>query len=349
MPFCSKCGKELAPNAQFCANCGAGVAEASDGSTRQQSFVGKINKCPSCGEVLPSGILKCPSCGMEIRGAQSSDAAKDFFNQINRATTYQQRIDIIKTYPIPSTREDILLFLNRAKSEVENDYDPDNVVEKSLHDAWLVCFTNLKNRVVTMPESDRAEFDAIISSTNVITKNSTRDVDNFRIALAKYPNPKDKINLIKSYPIKANPDNLLSLVTFMESQIEFKNPVVQILKTLGLALLYIYTLGIAYLIISSKRKKNGTVDYTKQMNNAWFVRLKEVKTQSANLLNDNPAVKEKLNSAIKKIERRKLINTIIYAVVIVSLVGIYVIGILVDSKSNGETTAEVQSTSIEEK
>ena len=257
MAFCSKCGKELSDGAQFCANCGAPVNGASDGSTRVQKFVGEINKCPSCGAVLQSGVLKCPECGYEIRGAQASKAAAEFNNQLKTAKTQQEYFNIIESFAVPTTREDIGYFLAMAKTNVERDYNPDSPQDVQLHKSWVIHFNNLKNRVSTMDEKDKHEFQSIIDNTKIAERYSTREVDAFRISLAKTLNPKAKINLIKTYPIKPNSENLMSLVNFIDSQIEYKNPLLQFFKTLGLAILYIYTLGIAYLILQKKRKENA--------------------------------------------------------------------------------------------
>lgn len=348
MAFCSRCGTQLTDGVQFCSGCGAPVGEPVDVTTRIQKFSGEIKKCPSCGAVLPSGVLKCPECGYEIRDAQASRAALDFFNSIRTAQTIQQRADIIKNYPIPNTREDILEFLNKAKSEVENDYNPDNPAEVLLHNAWVTHFNNLKNRVNNMSANDKEEFQRIIDNTQITERHSTKDVDALRIALAKAPDQKSKINLIKTYPIKPNSENLLSLVTFIDSQVEYKNPLLEILKTLGLALLYIYTLGIAYLIIRKKRKENGTEDFSKQINNAWFVRLREIQNQSASLVEKNQEAKAKIEKAIKSIKRRKLINSLVYFIVILSLIVVFVFGKIIGPSISVSKDMNNQSSVIEE-
>ena len=82
-----------------------------------------------------------------------------------------------------------------------------------------------------------------------------------------------------------------------------------------------------------RRKENGTIDYSKQLNNAWFIRLREIQKQSTTLLETNPEAKQKISKAIKAIKRRKLINSLVYIVVVLSLFGIFVAGNIADSKS----------------
>ena len=62
MAFCVNCGKQLVEGASFCAFCGSKVGVVSvqtapvppvqPNTQRQQESVGKIFKCPNCGEVL---------------------------------------------------------------------------------------------------------------------------------------------------------------------------------------------------------------------------------------------------------------------------------------------------------
>ena len=96
-----------------------------------------------------------------------------------------------------------------------------------------------------------------------------------------------------------------------------------------------------------RRKENGTVDYSKQLNNAWFIRLREIQKQSTSLLDTNPEAKQKISKAIKSIKRRKLINSLVYVVVILSLFGILVAGNIKDSKSASTQADNEQTISSE--
>ena len=84
MAFCSKCGKELAEGAQFCASCGAPVngAAENDGTKRVQKFVGEIHKCPNCGAEIGSFQGVCPSCGFELNNSKVNNSVKEFFEKL---------------------------------------------------------------------------------------------------------------------------------------------------------------------------------------------------------------------------------------------------------------------------
>lgn len=269
MAFCSKCGSELQPGAKFCASCGNQIIDAPNESTRVQKFSGQIKKCPNCGSVLPSGVLKCPECGYEIRDSQASYAAMDFFSKIQNTYSIQQKVDIIKNYPIPNTKEDIMEFLNRAKAELQGNYNPENSDDILLYNAWVTHCNNLKSRVNSLTQSDKAEFEKLIYEIEIIEKKSSIEVDAFRIALTKCTNPMRKVELIKSYPIKPNSGNLMSLVDFIDSQIEFE----------------------------SRSFFNGA-------ERAWFARLQEISNQTS-LLDANMDARNKIDFAINSIKQRK--------------------------------------------
>lgn len=79
MIYCKKCGKELSDNAKFCDNCGTPtLLKDNSFSNRQNSFVGKVKKCPVCGEELSSFVAICPTCGHEMSSVEVSSYVKEF-------------------------------------------------------------------------------------------------------------------------------------------------------------------------------------------------------------------------------------------------------------------------------
>lgn len=130
MPFCTNCGKELSDGAKFCANCGASTG-AADNSKRTSVYDGEIHKCPNCGEVLSSFTANCPSCGFELRGANSSRSVTSFADKLENAKSQEQRVSLIRNFPVPNTKEDILEFMILASSNFDSQLD------KASSDAWL--------------------------------------------------------------------------------------------------------------------------------------------------------------------------------------------------------------------
>lgn len=96
MAFCSKCGKELAKGAQFCASCGTpvGGAAVNDGTKRVQKFVGEIRKCPSCGAEIPAMTAVCPSCGHELNNVKVGSGVKEFFEKLQNFSFEDTQTDL---------------------------------------------------------------------------------------------------------------------------------------------------------------------------------------------------------------------------------------------------------------
>ena len=80
MPFCSNCGQLIADGEKFCSNCGESAGRSKSGAykAREQEYAGKIVKCPSCGEDIPSFTAICPSCGHEINSAKLTQALNEY-------------------------------------------------------------------------------------------------------------------------------------------------------------------------------------------------------------------------------------------------------------------------------
>jgi predicted Zn-ribbon and HTH transcriptional regulator len=96
----------------------------------QESAVKKVKKCPNCGEVIPSMAVKCRTCGYEFRDVEVSSSIRKLFDQLN-AIEGQRKINIdersidedsivlkkrelIRSFPVPNTKEDIFEFLSLA-------------------------------------------------------------------------------------------------------------------------------------------------------------------------------------------------------------------------------------------
>ena len=150
---CHNCGHSLAYGAKFCFECGSSVFSTGNNSQRQQEWAGKIFKCPSCGENLPSFTAICPACGHEFRGASSATSIRDFSLKLERANLDSEKINLIRTFPIPNTKEDILEFMILASTNIENSFQAD------VSEAWSVKFEQAyeKSQVIygSLPEFER--------------------------------------------------------------------------------------------------------------------------------------------------------------------------------------------------
>lgn len=198
--FCVNCGSQLSQGIRFCPYCGHRVRTLEDisalkedidgvnemvGSTqsveenkkqknnqenvnseRQQEYVGKIYKCPHCGNVVNQSDTVCSSCGSHLSGKEAINSVMDFQQQLfkiemNRKdkkigfwdqrealdTTDKQMIALIKSYPIPNTIEDIVEFFHLAignidiskskKSVFNSDSWDGGSREREISNAWV--------------------------------------------------------------------------------------------------------------------------------------------------------------------------------------------------------------------
>ena len=174
MAFCQNCGEKLNDGAKFCPSCGSACSysDLSTDSDNQLKYVGKRIKCPNCGETLNSFTPLCPTCGFEFRETKASNSIQEltkkleeisssrtkysFFSKIYHTGKSQavneRMINLIRTYAIPNTREDIFEFMILASSNIDDklfegsyaaslsgnsiDYD----FNRSLTDAWYAKF-----------------------------------------------------------------------------------------------------------------------------------------------------------------------------------------------------------------
>lgn len=172
MAFCSNCGHKLKMGAKFCPECGVKVDDDQQNEDQSNKVVqGKVHKCPNCGEIVKAFTTKCPLCGFEFRGVQASSAVKEFEKQFKEiesrrkeksvlakvATTLgikqndpvdDQLVNLIRNYPIPNTKEDVLEFMILASSNINSDvyglkwtldynYRKNNTAERKISDAWI--------------------------------------------------------------------------------------------------------------------------------------------------------------------------------------------------------------------
>ena len=158
MAFCINCGNQIVPGATFCGNCGTKVGvvptqtppipQVQPTPQRQHEYVGKVFKCPNCGEVISQSTARCPTCGYEISGREASATVKRFSEQLMALESQRgqektsvketianaffnpyanfrgssvdaQIISLIKSFPIPNTIEEITEFMYLAVGNID--------------------------------------------------------------------------------------------------------------------------------------------------------------------------------------------------------------------------------------
>lgn len=199
------------PNSKFCNYCGTptedtidkkNVAEEKKNETsreelteRKMVYDGKIHKCPNCGEVLNSFVTNCPACGYELRDSKNSSAVEELsrkleeieqnrdrtkvstkilgaFNLSDGLTkTDEQKISLIRNFPIPNTKEDLYEFLILSKSNIEIDLYENTQIKSArlaISDAWKAKFEQAYQKAKLLLKNDdrMIEIDAMYKEIN---------------------------------------------------------------------------------------------------------------------------------------------------------------------------------------
>ena len=196
MPFCSYCGHKLTEGAKFCFECGTkvNIQEPSQDEVRKVAYDGEIHKCPNCGDILDAYESVCKACGYEQRGSRATSSVHELavkLQQIEEARLTsnnhsrfgqsseidQQKINLIRSFVIPNTKEDILEFAVLAASNVDaSAYDDSygllstlqNGRRKAVSDAWLAKLKQAyqKAKLVFVGDPRISEIESLYENTN---------------------------------------------------------------------------------------------------------------------------------------------------------------------------------------
>ena len=134
--FCPSCGKKLSDKAKFCDGCGAKLEDYSADAAPVKEEK-RTTLCPYCGTPIGFDDVRCPGCRMEIQKGTSSSLNK-FFDEVNKIEDEAKKIELIKTFPIPNTREDIIEFMLLASTNFDAKYYISHKDVENVSGAWLV-------------------------------------------------------------------------------------------------------------------------------------------------------------------------------------------------------------------
>lgn len=150
-------------------------------STKREDYAGTIFKCPSCGESIPSFVDKCPTCGHEFRNVDVARSVRELSERLSAierkrsknppqkgerdaggiSSIDEQKINLIRNFPIPNTKEDLSEFMILALSNYDVDYtdagDEDGSdSERALSDAWKAKLEQAFNKAEVLFGDDPA-------------------------------------------------------------------------------------------------------------------------------------------------------------------------------------------------
>lgn len=130
-------------------------AKAAQKSAPKSNKYGDVRKCPACGAIVESFQTKCPECGYEFTNVEANHTTKLLLKKLEEIdadkstkglfqgaakllgndTDTERKIQLIRTFPIPNTKEDLLemISLSRANSKASADA---STTEIKIASAW---------------------------------------------------------------------------------------------------------------------------------------------------------------------------------------------------------------------
>ena len=130
--------------------------------------MGDVRKCPACGAIVSSYQVKCPECGYEFSGVQSNSSAQllaDKLVEASRGNTSMKdefatvffgaaadkvtkvQVQIIETFPIPTTKADLLEFMALLEARSHTTSMTTDIKEKALCNAYSKKLRECLNKV----------------------------------------------------------------------------------------------------------------------------------------------------------------------------------------------------------
>lgn len=181
MPYCVNCGKQISEDTKFCPHCGTktDIPSGENLEKRKETYAGEIRKCPNCGEVLSAFEIKCHSCGFELRNVKASAAIQEFYqkivqiesqrNECQEGETEKSIANVIRNFPVPNTKEDVLEFMMLAASNIDTSLysvqgdrkkSKEYQAQKIVNDAWCATAEQTYHKAKLSFEND-PDFSAI--------------------------------------------------------------------------------------------------------------------------------------------------------------------------------------------
>lgn len=106
------------------------LAKAKKAAKPSNEKRGNVVHCPACGAIVEAGSIKCKECGYVFSNVEANSSVKTFYaelmkieskrNSYNDDEIFNKASSMIKAYPVPTTKEDILEFLTLAVTYLED-------------------------------------------------------------------------------------------------------------------------------------------------------------------------------------------------------------------------------------
>ncbi len=177
--ICRKCGAKMSVGTRFCPSCGTSVIEEEKKPVlgqKHENRESKIEKCPVCGEILPSDAVACPSCGHEIRGREAVVSVSEFSKFISLIDDEDKKIEAIKNYVIPNNKQDIMEFMLLATSNFDEKLYLSSRHGENIATAWHTKIEQCYKKAMLMftDQNDIRKIEGLYNESISKTKNTMK-------------------------------------------------------------------------------------------------------------------------------------------------------------------------------
>lgn len=103
---------------------------------------GNVKKCPACGAFLQGGNAICPECGYTLSNVKVNSSSELLDKRLREASDKKERANIIRSFPIPNTREDLLEFLSMLEPKALQGEDTEET--KACYEKFIECINKAR-------------------------------------------------------------------------------------------------------------------------------------------------------------------------------------------------------------
>lgn len=173
---------KLDEDTAYCPRCGASAGDSPVSKNKAEGGSGRYaRKCSLCGEELPAFALSCPSCGFKVGGRGPVGSISELSRRLDEieaerplpvengglfaggtknydrffvSSTDQRKVTLIKNFPIPNTKEDLIELVFHASTNLDAkafaQTSNATASEKAVSEAWYskLCQAYDKARIV---------------------------------------------------------------------------------------------------------------------------------------------------------------------------------------------------------
>lgn len=168
--------KEARENAQY--QLEMEKAKAAQKSAPKSEKFGDVRKCPACGAMVESFKTKCPECGHEFSNIEANSTTQKLVAELERCNEQYQgrsffgsifgtdkntirKIEIIRNFPVPNTKEDLIEMLTLAHANAN--FKIDDSASENIAKAWKAKEKQIRAKA-DMVLKDDPDYAALVAS-----------------------------------------------------------------------------------------------------------------------------------------------------------------------------------------